>query len=210
MLVRSPRSPLPSTRARGCTCWLEGSPRPTRWRQRLNRSPRSSAAASRPTAPCRWPLSGAGKLKWLTWLRPPSRTWSAAVRARDCPSFTGPGRCSTTASAGMSTRSQRRSRQPATPFVVVRQLGAGRAHRGGGARRSAPARGRCPAAALGNRPRLRDRLGAGRRGTLASAGQRRRGRREPGWHGRLSSWLSTSRSRLSTLTDAHLSAPDLA
>jgi hypothetical protein len=68
-------------------------------------------------------------------------------------------------------------------FAVVRQLGAGRAYRGGRAQRGARARGRCPAAALGNGPRLRDRLGTWHRGPLASTGQRRRGRRAQLWRG---------------------------
>jgi short chain dehydrogenase len=65
------------------------------------------------------------------------------------------------------------------PRGGVRRLGARRADRGGGAQRGTRARGRRRAAALRHRPRLRDRLGAVRRGSLAGAGQRRRGRGEP-------------------------------
>ena len=62
-----------------------------------------------------------------------------------------------------------------TPAAVVGQLGARRAHRGGDADGAARARGRRPRSALGDYPRLRDRLGTGRRGPLASAAHRRRG-----------------------------------
>jgi DNA-binding CsgD family transcriptional regulator len=114
--------------------------------------------------------------------------WRSLGAAADRPSVTSSARPSSSRSArrggcagGGSARAapETSARSPAPASGQVRRLGARRARRGRGAQRGTRARGRRPAAALRHRPRLRDRLGAGCRGPLAGAGQRRRSRREP-------------------------------